>query len=245
MSDVRRARRIVVIGAALAALAALAAGGVAYAADTGDARIIACVKHSDGALYQAKKCATKDRRLTWSVSGPAGPAGSTGPVGKTGGAGATGATGPAGPPGPAGAPGTTGAVAGYHVAQGSNSFVSLSPSGDHDVLKLALPAGSFLVNAKVVVDAAITPPASPAYIENDCTLTDGSASDEAFAIAPIELAGGLDGAGTTESLEIAVTAGDSSTATLACETINGNTQDGSPAAVDGVIDAVQTSSNSS
>jgi hypothetical protein len=52
---------------------------------------------------------------------------------------------------------------------------------------------------------------------------------------------GVDGA----SGHTGYSAGGSSTATLACETINGNTQDGSPAAVDGVIDAVQTSSNSS
>jgi hypothetical protein len=248
MGDRRRARRFRAVAAVLVAVVALTAGGMAYAASRGGATISACVKHSDGALYQAKQCGAKDKRLTWNRSGPAGPAGPAGAVGKTGATGATGATGQTGqtgltgPPGPPGS--AAGAVAGFSVAQAADSDVSLTSSAQ-TVLTLSLPAGSFLVDAKVVVSAAITPPASPAFIEADCTLTDGSATDSAFSIAPTEPAGSIVRAVTTVPLEIAVTADGSSTTTLSCSEPLGSTQNGGPGAIDGVINAVQTSSNSS
>jgi len=244
MGDRRRARRFRAVAAVLVAVVALTAGGVAYAASRGGATISACVKHSDGVLYQAKRCGAKDKRLTWNRSGPAGPAGAVGAVGKTGATGATGQTGQTGLTGPPGPPGSAGAVAGFSVAQAADSDVSLTSSAQ-TVLTLSLPAGSFLVDAKVVVSAAIVPPASPAFIEADCTLTDGSANDSAFSIAPTEPTGSIVRAVTTVPLEIAVTADGSSTTTLACSEPLGSTQNGGPAAIDGVINAVQTSSNSS
>jgi hypothetical protein len=79
----------------LAALV-VAASGVALAAPGGgQGELSACVHRSGGGFYKARKCATGDRRLTWSVRGPAGPPGATGA------AGATGRAGPQGVPGSA------------------------------------------------------------------------------------------------------------------------------------------------
>ena len=85
------------LGACVIALAVVASAG-AYAATTGTSKaIVACVSHKGGALYVAHACAHGDRVLTWSVTGPQGPAGKDG---ATGAAGPKGDTGPAGSPGP-------------------------------------------------------------------------------------------------------------------------------------------------
>jgi hypothetical protein len=80
-----------------AAVAALIAGGGTYAlAGQGSSTLSACVHRHGGALYEAKKCAKHDRRLTWSIAGPegpAGPAGSSGPAGANGKSGNNGADG--------------------------------------------------------------------------------------------------------------------------------------------------------
>jgi hypothetical protein len=68
----------------------LAAGTVAYASTRGQGTISACVRHQDGTLYRAHKCAGKDRRLRWGVTGPRGMTGAQGPQGATGPTGATG-----------------------------------------------------------------------------------------------------------------------------------------------------------
>ncbi len=82
------------MGVALAALVVAVSGG-AYAATSGNSgeAITACVRHKGGALYVARKCAHRDRRLTWSAQGPRGTAGPRG---------AAGGNGPAGPSGPSG-----------------------------------------------------------------------------------------------------------------------------------------------
>jgi hypothetical protein len=82
------------MGVALAALVVAVSGG-AYAATRGhsDETIGACVRHKGGALYVARRCAHRDKRLTWSIQGPRGAAGARGAAGKDG---------TAGPPGPSG-----------------------------------------------------------------------------------------------------------------------------------------------
>jgi hypothetical protein len=77
----------------------IAGAGGAYAA-TSTGTITVCVHHDGGGLYRAKRCARKDKTLSWNTKGQTGPAGQTGATGPTG---ATGAQGPAGPStGPAG-----------------------------------------------------------------------------------------------------------------------------------------------
>ena len=87
-------------------------GGGAYALTSGAGSVAACVRHITGVLYQASRCARRDRKLTWGRQGPAGPTGRPGAAGpqgapglqgaqgSSGSQGATGATGPQGAPGP-------------------------------------------------------------------------------------------------------------------------------------------------
>ena len=90
------------LGVSLAAFV-LAASGGAYAATSGSSgSIVACVHHTGGGLYVARRCATHDKRLKWGVTGPAGAAGPAGRDGATGPGGPAGSAGEAGPPGPSG-----------------------------------------------------------------------------------------------------------------------------------------------
>ena len=71
--------------AALVALAAAASGGAYAAVVTGAPKsIVACVHHSGGGLYVRRTCSRTDRRVVWSVAGPAGSAGPQGPPGPQG-----------------------------------------------------------------------------------------------------------------------------------------------------------------
>src|SRR5215475_14160441 len=90
----RRMRISPAMGVALAALIVAVSGG-AYAATNGSSggTIRACVRRKGGTLYVARRCARRDRHLTWSIEGPRGPAWARG---------AAGAGGSAGPPGPSG-----------------------------------------------------------------------------------------------------------------------------------------------
>ena len=66
------------------------------------ATLEACVNKVNGNMRlvdAGAACRNNEKRVTWSLAGPAGPVGPTGPAG---------ATGQAGPPGPAGAPGSGG-----------------------------------------------------------------------------------------------------------------------------------------
>ncbi len=78
--------------AALGVAALLLAGSGAYAvASSSDGTIAACVRSHGGTLYQAKKCARHDKRISWNKTGPRGDTGPRGPQGVPG------TQGPAGP----------------------------------------------------------------------------------------------------------------------------------------------------
>jgi hypothetical protein len=85
---------------AVLALIVAAAGG-AYAASS-QQTITVCVSHKSGTLYQARRCARHDSKLSWNRQGVPG---AQGPQGAQG---AQGAQGPQGVPGSPGAPGTAG-----------------------------------------------------------------------------------------------------------------------------------------
>jgi hypothetical protein len=74
--------------AAAGVAAGLIAGGGALALAAQGARTVsACVHHKGGGLYEAKKCARHDGKLTWSKVGPrglTGPAGNNGTNGTNG-----------------------------------------------------------------------------------------------------------------------------------------------------------------
>ena len=88
--------------AALGVAALMAAGGGAYAlASSTGATITVCVSHKNGTLYQARKCAKRDQRLSWNQQGPEGIQGSQGIQGARGSQGQQGIQGPKGDPGTA------------------------------------------------------------------------------------------------------------------------------------------------
>jgi hypothetical protein len=136
-------RRLSKSAAALGAAGVLVAAGGAYALASDGATITACVSHKSGTLYKAKRCAKHDKKLSWSKTGPQGP---PGPMGQTGAPGAAGATGAAGAPGDRG---PSDAYIGSH-----NAFDQTVPNdgAQHEVLSISLPAGSYTLDGKLVLE---------------------------------------------------------------------------------------------
>src|SRR5215208_3791578 len=101
-----------------AAVGVVALGSVAYAKSDRGPQVKACYRTSDGALRLATKCKSGERRISWSVVGPAGARGAAGPQGPQGASGLpgpkgdTGAQGPQGEAGPQGREGPQGPAGG-------------------------------------------------------------------------------------------------------------------------------------
>ena len=182
-------------GVALTALVVGASGGAYAAGQSASAPISACVHHNGGGLYTARRCARKDRRLTWNVTGPTGPAGSPG---------AQGAAGAAGAQGIQGIPGPTHV---YSVQGASTSFGAFPGA---TVATLSLPVGSYVVSAKLYIRAEDV--GSYVWLAN-CTLSDGADSD--FSQAEGQPTGGNDG-DAPMTLTFVHTASSPDTATLSC-----------------------------
>jgi hypothetical protein len=72
------------MGVALAALVIAGSAGAYASVSASSNSVHACVRHRGGVLYVAKKCASHDRKVTWSVAGPPGPGGAAGPQGPAG-----------------------------------------------------------------------------------------------------------------------------------------------------------------
>lgn len=169
----RRTRgRMTVI--ASAAVAALIAGGGTYAlAGQGASTLSACVHRKGGGLYQAKKCAHHDKKLSWSIVGPTGPQGATGPAGSAGLAGKSGNNGTSGTNGTNGIGATTSPVAltatgggqdlaslgstasvygncatsaGVHVLLGIDSTASWQVSGSYSTYQLQANGTAIVAN---------------------------------------------------------------------------------------------------
>jgi hypothetical protein len=122
-----------VLAAAMLFLAALAVPPARAAT------IYACVKKKTGAariVSKRARCRRGETRLFWNVSGPAGTPGLNG---RSGAGGANGAS---------GANGANGAVAGF-TAGGAGA--PLAVEKETVVLSKVLPAGSYLVSAKVTI----------------------------------------------------------------------------------------------
>jgi hypothetical protein len=128
-------RHFAKFAAALSAAVMLLAAGGAYAlASSGGGTITACVKHKAGTLYKARRCAKHDTVLSWSEQGPAGP---QGPQGATGSPGTPGARGPSN---------------GYSSLD--DGPISINNSAETPIVSLTLPAGSYIILAKLVPYAA-------------------------------------------------------------------------------------------
>lgn len=174
-------RRVLIAIGALAIVVAAAA--TAYGAGGSGGTITACVTHSSGALYKAKKCAKGDAKLSWSQvgpQGPQGPRGLQGPQGEKGAPGAPGAKGETGATGPQG-PG----------ALPISSFISSAQSGPQ-------PAGSagpwsFTLTCSPGGPATFTTH-GPGNIGGTTSLAGGGAKAETFVGALGPIGGGANSA---------------------------------------------------
>ena len=142
------------------------------------------------------------------AQGPAGPPGATGATGPTGATGATGPAGPAGPRGPAGPqgpPGTSGSAAAFteQVGLPQSSLPGIGAFVFSEVASLALPAGSYLVTAKVVlnndsgdaggVTCVFTQSGSGSLLDRaDGALAAGSGSDTLVLHTAVQVTGASD-----------------------------------------------------
>lgn len=121
------------LGVAVVALV-LAAGGITYAATSGEGVIRACANKRTGALRVASRCKRNERRVSWSIVGPQGLRGQKGNTGNTGARGFTGAPGAAGAPGSAGKEGPQG-TAGPGATTFTGSIVNNGPNATLATLK--------------------------------------------------------------------------------------------------------------
>jgi hypothetical protein len=226
----RRAPIAATVGAMLAAL------GMASGAS--GATIYSCVKKKSGTtrIVSAKtKCKRSERRLSWSVAGPVGERG------------ASGAPGPAGGSGPSGGTGTAGAVAGYSVT--SSTFTSIA--GETPIISTTIPAGSYIVTAKITV-AAMS--AAAGWAAAECALVDTPGPEFHKGSPPIDFGafegtlskGPSSGFGAAGGVPFATALNttEQSTLTILCAGAGGGTEPVSVAAGFSSIAAVQTSHNS-
>jgi hypothetical protein len=216
-------------GVAIGVLAlVIAVAGGAYAASGGGGakKITVCVAKGDGTLYQAKKCAKKDKKLSWNQKGPAGPAGAKGAAGTNG------------------ANGANGAVQGYSATNASSVDITKKTAYTTIVTK-DLPAGSYLVNGQAVLQALDTE--SPGQASDDtCRLLAGSAES-----LPVTWSSPLGGiflfrvASGSVSMQMALTAGAATTVSLQCKNLlNAPPANWTNTVVNASITAVQTTANS-
>lgn len=100
-----------------------------HAAASSPGTLEACVNPGNGNMRlvdSSTQCHNNETRVSWNITGPAGPPGPTGPAGPTGAtgpAGPTGATGPAGPTGLTGATGPAGPAGPPGPSSGGPPFV--------------------------------------------------------------------------------------------------------------------------
>lgn len=243
-------RRAVV---ALVATGALLLAAFAVASQAEASTLYACVKKSGTARVFTKKpkCKKGESKISWNAEGPAGKNG------------ANGASGTNGTNGTSGTNGTNGAVAGYVVVQsGEVSFTQLeSKESNALVMSKSLPAGSYIVNGNVEVIAAQVGTNEEGggplttFVQMSCTLKDTPTSGSSVSYTNswsgvtsnpiIFFAAGLG----SVPLDLAVTTTTSSVLTVTCTNVHNDGDNTSPSAFtegaqDGVITAVQTTSNS-
>jgi hypothetical protein len=146
--------------------AVIASGfAIIHAAIPDSAGVIhACYSKSGGSLRvidsSVTACGQNETSVTWNNVGPQGPQGVPGPQGRQGpagpqgAAGAEGPAGPQGPPGPAGAQGPAGpsGEAGHAFFTFVTNLGFFNSNTMHDVLKLNLPAGAYVVNASLSIE---------------------------------------------------------------------------------------------
>jgi hypothetical protein len=174
--------------------------------------------------------------------GNTGNTGASGPQGRTGSAGTAGAP---GAPGVPGAPGANGAVAGYSASYHEGLGIDIKEGGEIPVLSKTIPAGHYLVSAKVLVVAQSG--GSTGSVEPECELDEeGKTIDysQATATLPQSSAGVHVGAATLTMVD-AVNTSTPTTLSVNCETTaNSTIEPEKVIAVEARLQAVQTTNNS-
>jgi Collagen triple helix repeat (20 copies) len=230
--------------AMLAAVVGLLLGVLGVTSSADAATINACYKRSSGVvriLRGVQRCRRHEVRFSWNTQGPAGK---NGAAGRTGAKGLTGKTGTSGLKGPAGANGADGAVAGYSDAQ--TAELNITAAAAH-VLNEALPAGSYVVSAKVQLSATAK---EAAGVDAECklvlaTATGESVLDSSGWTAPLvsftmpEYLGSA-----TVALDSAVNLTAPGSVFVSCETLHAGAKEETVTASKGQLVAVQTASNS-
>lgn len=219
--------------ALLLSVGALLLGAFVAAPQANAATIYACVKKNGTARFVSKKvkCKKSESKLSWNTEGPAGKNGVNGANGATGAAGAIGKEGPAGP---------NGAVAGYSVSQSA----PINITGEEQlILSKTLPAGHYLVSAKVETAASGK---SAGLMESRCELFNGvSVLDESQWIGVLsEFVAGTFLGSSTLPLQTVLDITTPTTIQVWCETQLNKATSGEMSAADGKLFAVQTSKNS-
>jgi hypothetical protein len=186
-----RIRRVALAAAAVAIVAI--AGGVTYAvADIGGGGVInGCYKSQNGQLRlidpATDSCHPSETAISWSQTGPQGPAGPPGPTGPQGPAGPQGIPGPQGPAGPQGATGPQGpagppgpgtkSVSGV-VADNGAPLVGTGFTSSRTAVgnyRVTFPAGTFSgFFALLATPGGPTGTASVAHLDNEIPNADGS-----------------------------------------------------------------------
>jgi hypothetical protein len=132
----------------------IAAAGWANAAGTGGT-ITVCVHHKGGGLYEGKRCARHDMKLSWNTQGPAGapgPRGSMGPAGTNGTNGTNGAN------------GLTGTARAYGFVNGTTVTRSKNITGVTNPV-----TGVFCISLAAGIDASSTGAVVTPDIADDAT----------------------------------------------------------------------------
>jgi hypothetical protein len=144
-----------------AIVGALAIGGIAWADIPDSGMINGCYKTVGGGLRvidtsAGEVCNASEKQLSWNQAGPTGPKGSTG---------AAGPTGPTGPTGP-----------GPSIFERTVGFGDV-PNDPATIGSLPLPAGKFLITAKLAVSQASLD--TDVFWDVECTLHAGDDFDHA------------------------------------------------------------------
>ena len=231
--------------AGLAVLGPLSLAMLAASPRVDGAVVYACAKNGAAIHLVAKKsrCNKGEARLELSTKGPRGVTGATGPIGATGPAGAAGLPGATGKPGVTGATGPTGqagAAAGYSETQKSE-LVNISTSVAQVILSKTLPAGNYIVSAKIETSASGSAAGS---VETECELVAGvSVLDSSIWIGTLALLAEGNVAATTMPLDAPVEAAEPRTVSVLCRTVQSTAAaEAVVLASKGQLQAVQSSS---
>jgi hypothetical protein len=221
-------------------LAASLVGALAVAPQASAATLYACVNrhtHTARVFSHVPSCRRHEMRVSWSTQGPAG---------KNGAPGKTGATGKQGVQGKQGEPGKNGAAAvvdGYDSTQSGTLTIT---AGSGSALGTELPAGHYLVTAKLTTSATAK---EVGGAEVECklllaTATGESRLDSSMWTAPLVSFNGTEYlAASSVSLDAAVNLSAAGTVSVQCETIHVSGKEAVVSVSNGQLVAVQTTNN--